>query len=184
MLMPYSKKVGGLYNVYNQFVVVINARLKENDLKQVLICFALIVLVFLSVNVFNKKYSKRYVLLLSGYLTFIISMTILGRENGQCVNSWSTIFLTYKLIFMEHMYNLLYDVILNIVLFIPLGFLIRMKSSTFQTLKIAFVVSLVIETVQLFQQSGIFEIADLTDNVLGAGIGNFIYCCTIRYRQP
>lgn len=183
MLVPYSKKEGILYDIYNQLLVIINAHLGKFSFMKMVICFILIVSVCLFVNSLREKRGIRFIMLAAGYMTLIVTITILGRESGQYISSIDKLFLTYKLIIVNRLYYLLYDVFLNVVLFIPFGFIFRVKLLTAKTIEVAFLTSLLIEVVQLVTQCGIFEISDLISNTVGALIGIFVYYCVIYIKQ-
>lgn len=68
--------------------------------------------------------------------------------------------------------------ILNVILFVPWGFLLRLKrgedsffKSVFMTALIGFLTSFTIECFQLVTKRGVFEITDLVTNVSGTVIG-------------
>jgi glycopeptide antibiotics resistance protein len=73
---------------------------------------------------------------------------------------------------------------LNVLLFMPLGYLIPLSFSKvdrwWQVLLIGFLFSLLIETVQLITRLGWFDASDLLHNTLGALIGYWIYCKWLR----
>ena len=63
-------------------------------------------------------------------------------------------------------------IVVNIVLFVPFGFLLPLGNKKFQTFwktyLAGFLFSLTIELIQLFFHLGIFETADLLNNTIGA----------------
>lgn len=66
------------------------------------------------------------------------------------------------------------DVLLNIVCFIPLGFLVGMIAKRYRvlmTLIVGLLVSLTIEFSQLIWQRGVFDLNDIFNNVVGSMIG-------------
>ena len=69
--------------------------------------------------------------------------------------------------------------ILNILLFIPLGYLVPMVFPCFRSwqkmLFSGLVFSLIIESVQLVTHLGWFDVSDLMHNALGTGIGYWIH---------
>lgn len=75
-------------------------------------------------------------------------------------------------------------VLLNVLLFVPLGYLIPIVSRFFHSgwkvLLLGFLFSLLIETVQLITRLGWFDGSDLLHNTLGALIGYWIYCRWLR----
>ena len=78
--------------------------------------------------------------------------------------------------------------ILNVILFIPWGFLLRFKriedgfiKAVFMTMLMGFLTSFTIELFQLITKRGIFEITDLVTNVSGTVIGAVIASAIILY---
>ena len=72
---------------------------------------------------------------------------------------------------------------LNILMFIPFGFLvftIRPGCDTWKIILAGFCFSLLIELIQLTTHLGIFEMDDLINNTLGTWIGTVVYSKRIR----
>ena len=73
---------------------------------------------------------------------------------------------------------------LNVLLFMPLGYLIPLSYSKinrwWKVLLLGFTFSLLIETVQLITRLGWFDTSDLLHNTLGAVMGYWIYCRWLR----
>ena len=75
------------------------------------------------------------------------------------------------------------DLLLNIILFIPLGFLLPYiwpKLNGRKTVLMAFVISVTIETTQYIAHWGCLEVDDIINNTLGACIG---YGCFKLYKR-
>ncbi len=73
--------------------------------------------------------------------------------------------------------------ILNILLYVPMGYLLRFvwpKLRFAQVILIGFLASLLTETVQLFFRLGWFDVDDLVNNTLGTIIGAALYLLLIR----
>lgn len=119
-----------------------------------------------------------YSVLLAFVVTVIATVTLLGRKNGIVESSVSTLFMTYSQ-FLKGNYSILYDLVFNIILFIPLGILFRCRMQSKTCMKIIFFLSLGIEVTQLITGRGIFEVSDIIDNCLG-GILGIVICSSIR----
>lgn len=113
--------------------------------------------------------------LLAAYVVFILMETIIGRKPGsvrvELVPFWS----------YSHP-ELRMEIILNYILFIPLGFLLyfcfsekRNQSgvwiNTTKVVLIGFLLSASIESVQLIFRIGLFEFDDMIGNTIGCLIG-------------
>ena len=91
--------------------------------------------------------------------------------------------------------NLTTECIENLMLFIPFTILLFwtagkriLKKTTFRNavwtgLKITFVFSLSIESLQLFLRLGTFQVSDLTYNTLGGGIGGAVFWMGYRLTE-
>lgn len=77
------------------------------------------------------------------------------------------------------------NIILNIMMFVPLGFLIPLMSKRFQTWWITYLVGLfstiLLELIQLVTGRGIFELDDIFNNTLGCMIGYGIVMIFISF---
>lgn len=77
----------------------------------------------------------------------------------------------------------LYQIFLNVMLFVPLGLLLPMtlvRRSFFRTLCLGALMSLAIETIQYFFGMGASETDDLIHNSLGTGLGYGLYALQKR----
>ncbi len=124
------------------------------------------------------KEKKRFVfwVLLSEYLFVLVCSTIICRrvesleiERLQIIPFW-----TYYSVLNHTPGVSVWDIILNVVLFLPLGILVKLIYPSISALKmlcISIIVSLSIETSQFFFERGIAQIDDVIHNVIGALIG-------------
>lgn len=119
---------------------------------------------------------KALILLLADYIVFLIFSTILFRSENAVAGCKLMPFWTYIEI-LSGKDHLAMEVILNILVFIPIGLL---SSSLFKrgvivkTLSIGLSVSLIIELGQFIFGKGIAEIDDVIHNTLGTVIGYII----------
>lgn len=108
--------------------------------------------------------------LLAAYILFILMETVLGRESG--VGRVELVpFCSYS-----HP-ELRMEILLNYVLFIPLGCLLHLcfgKKWGLKVVLIGFLLSVSIETVQLVFRIGLFEFDDMIGNTVGCLIGAVI----------
>ena len=152
---------------------------------QIIVCF-----IFFSLILkwcFNKKKKTiAWHILCSMWLTIIFEITLLGRKND-VINTWNSVFSSFSELASSN-YTIIYDMVFNVVLFIPLGFLMRMKCSVKYSVVISGGVSLFIEVMQLITHRGLFEISDLIFNTIGGMIGivcmiftqKFVKICSLK----
>lgn len=146
----------------------------------VMIFFLLVLIVIIGISFFGKQRNPEtrrsivYSVLLAFMVTVIAAVTVLGRKNGIAESSATTLFLTYTQ-FLKGKYWVLYDLVFNIILFIPLGILLRFGLKSKTCMIITFLLSLGIELIQLLTGRGVFEISDIIDNFLGGVLGIIIY---------
>lgn len=126
-------------------------------------------------KVINKR---RYILfiLLAEYLFVLICSTVICRNPFyfEFERLQPTPFWTYKAVIAHTPGVRVWDIILNVVLFVPMGFLIKLIYSSIsigKVLIIAVCCSLFIETSQYMFEKGIAQIDDVMHNTIGAAIG-------------
>lgn len=82
---------------------------------------------------------------------------------------------------------MLVNVVGNVVCFVPFGILLPMnvkKTSRFISIfLLTFMVSLIIETIQLITRTGSFDVDDILLNTLGGVIGYIIYALTLKIKH-
>ncbi len=109
------------------------------------------------------------------YLAVIFGATMLNRvpfyENSQI----HSLFYSYREAWVNFRPRDWRNIILNIVLFVPLGFLLPVGIQRFRkfwiTYLVGFLMSLVIEIIQYVLRIGLFEFDDIFDNTMGVMIG-------------
>ena len=115
------------------------------------------------------------------WAAFVLFLTVLGRRmHTDLTENYNLEFFScYRHIIIEHSRSAFKSTLQNILMFIPVGF---MLSAVFKNnhkviipVIISFVFSLLIEISQLLLRSGFFELDDLFNNTLGALVGIVIY---------
>lgn len=114
---------------------------------------------------------------LSGYLFLILAETVLIRKSGELryelVPFWSWKYVFEKWPLTRSRIAILKQILLNIAMFIPIGFLLGDKG--WKAVGISAGISLIIELCQLISKRGLFEFDDIIHNIVGAAIGLGIY---------
>lgn len=111
--------------------------------------------------------------LLAAYVVFILMETIIGRKPGS-VRVELAPFWSYRHPALRT------EIILNYILFIPLGFLLylcfgeKRNHSGVWIAKVGFLLSASIEIIQLIFRIGLFEFDDMIGNTIGCLIGAVI----------
>lgn len=126
----------------------------------------------------TKKISPRYLILITIGITYIVGLfcvTLKNRIPGLDGGVRMQLFSSYRLAWNSHREKPWRDIILNIIMFVPLGILLPVsfpKCRKFWVMLVAgFCSSLVIEICQLITKRGIFEADDLWGNTFGALMG-------------
>ena len=137
------------------------------------VCIIIIVLSFISTTgrVFIKNAAW---CLFFGYLFLMISATILFRETSETMRYSLYPFLSYTQLYDK----LLAQLILNLGMFVPIGYLLGVTTEKMNTIKIIGIgclLSLTIEIIQLFSRRGVFNVDDVIHNSIGCAIGYGIY---------
>ena len=80
------------------------------------------------------------------------------------------------------------EIVLNVLLFVPLGFLVPKVREFFgkwwRILLLGLALSVTIEVTQLLTHLGCFDVCDLVHNTLGAGIGFLLWRSFVREKTP
>ena len=123
----------------------------------------------------NKNKCVLWTLLVE-YLFIVVCSTVICRGAQSFVFARLALipFWTYKAVFAHTPGVSVWDIVLNIVLFLPFGALVKSiypKLSLLYLLLIAAGCSVLIETNQYIFEKGIAQIDDVMHNVLGASIG-------------
>lgn len=124
----------------------------------------------------NNKRKSVVLGLITAYLTLIFSLTIIARtpteHKYELMLFWSYIEICRgNTIFI-------YENILNVLMLMPLGVLlpIGFEQITYKQAALSgFLVSLIIEVMQLLTRRGLFEFDDILHNTLGCLLGYAIY---------
>ena len=117
------------------------------------------------------------------YLAGLIYFTMFfGARNGIASADFSFPMPIYKALVNGKYTKAAHESVLNVLLFIPFGFLLpydlclkRKKNILLKTVMLSFAASLLIEILQITLQRGVFEIDDLAKNTLGAALGCLIW---------
>ena len=122
----------------------------------------------------NNKCSLWSKIALSLTLSFIFVLTLFGRTPGDF--GYSLIpFASYRRALDENNAELVLEIIMNIAIYIPIGLLLPCCFKCFEkpwrVLVVATIFALGIELIQAFANIGHFEIDDIINNILGAGLG-------------
>lgn len=161
----------------DHFLEVCNPRIPE----VVLYSSFLITVVFLllGLNLKGVRNKERFLLwvLLLEYVFLVISSTIVFRSPRSPVRIELIPFWTYYAI-ANHIFGVsIWDILLNIVLFVPFGVLVSLlfpSLSFMKVLLLGFALSFCIELSQYIMAKGIAQFDDLMHNSLGCYLGSCI----------
>lgn len=120
----------------------------------------------------GARYS--FVILFFEYVFLILCSTVVFRDTLLERKYDFHLFWSYKAIIEGGRTSLIYENILNIVLFIPVGLLLRavlQKKRLFRTVIVSIFISIIIEILQFSLKKGFSELDDVIHNTLGCVIG-------------
>lgn len=124
---------------------------------------------------------------LTVYLLFVLYITLLSRSSSLFRSCRLELFWSYQ-VWLQGNAALGREILLNIILFVPLGFLLmnvlhsrKKQRAGFLSVAICLLVTVAIEAVQYFRGLGLCETDDVFNNVLGAVIGVGIYKLMARF---
>lgn len=160
-------------------------------------------LVTLGISVFYsvKRYKRKKLVLIEAfshsiipsYVLLILVLTIFIRRTSPKIYYELMPFWSYINIYKNGSVDLIIDNIFNIMIFVPLGFLmmcakyIRNRKLEWQRFRLLLfqtaVFSLVIELIQLVSRHGCCEFDDIINNVIGAAFGGLVYMMLTSFRK-
>ena len=183
------KDMNELYSNFQSFF-----QLNIPRVKWVLVFGLVFMILFLVLQ--KKGYVKRYVnlittifvgVLLSLNCSFIFVMTLFKRSAGSDYHFRLQPFESYYIAFAEGGIEVMLQIIINIAMFIPIGFLLPCCFKLYEkyryVLITAVIASVLIELLQLIFKMGLFETDDVIDNVFGAMIGLGIYVVVKKVKK-
>ena len=118
-------------------------------------------------------------ILLSLSCSCIFVMTLFKRSAGSDYHFRLQPFESYYIAFAEGGIEVMLQIIINIVMFIPIGFLLPCCFKLYEKYRYVLITTVIssisIELLQLIFRIGLFETDDIINNVFGAMIGLGIY---------
>ena len=168
-----------------------------NNLKNVIWIFFFAMIIFFIVSSIMRRQTTRMIsntiqhnvcaALLSVDCSVILVLTLLNRKfiNGNTFDF--SLLKSYVRVFKENDPELLLQIIMNIVIFIPMGFLLPCCFVVFERylyiLLAAFILSLSIEWVQGVCHIGFFELNDILNNIIGTILGVMLHAIFLKNRN-
>lgn len=148
------------------------------------ICFGVLLVIHLNIVYYaNRNISiKRFLwaVIYDLWVTTVLMITILGRTKGRCVFTVDAIWQSIYVLVVRHQEGILYDLLFNIIMFIPGGFLLGQRFDINRTMTYLACSSFCVEVLQIVFRCGLFEVTDLSMNILGGLMG---YVCLRLCRQ-
>lgn len=158
-------------------------------IKYVAIAFIPALLIVAIIGLFQKErhnlslgevnnYSPTRTLISIRYIIFILLVVFMDRPNAFVQSVNLSIFSSYKEAIIDFSPESVLNIILNIFLFVPFGFLF---SSSFKyrnswlVFPLGLVFSIIIELTQLYFSVGVMDVDDVINNFLGVIIGHSLY---------
>ena len=155
------------------FKWIFNRIPSELLLLHILIVLISIVIVQIVTNDLNKRRIICSLLLLIGYLSIVLMSTVILRETYDDYRYELIPFWSY-FAYIHKDSQLLTQIYLNILLFVPIGLLLRVilhHKKMCKVLPCGIAISTLIETCQLLFKKGVFEFDDMFHNTIGCIIG-------------
>lgn len=136
----------------------------------------LIFIIVLAINLLIDKKRKLIATLRSflfSYIFVVVFVTLIDRVSTDVMKAELVPFWSWYEVIVNHSNALLQENFCNIVLFIPIGILFQLlyEISPWKSFAIGFIMSAVIEFLQLITRRGLFEWDDMIHNGCGCLIG-------------
>lgn len=137
--------------------------------------------IFFAIYKWKKALRFSLRLLFTEYLFLTYCSTVFCRSIIDEIWHNFTPFWSYKAYYSRENPGLLPEILMNIIGFIPLGFLMGaafQKLNWWQVIVAGFFVSVSIESIQYFFKLGVAEFDDVFNNTLGVAIGYSLFAMT------
>ena len=178
-------------NTLYHIVSLIHTRLASIGVLWWLILAAILILEYLiCCHMFSKKlgYSIKLYLFFLNYYLFVIISTVLSRAvlSEEYLIKQISFDISTAWTFGPGLYGAIdnrFELILNILMFVPFGYLLmKLSQTTWITLLVSLLITLIIETLQLVTRRGFFELADILLNFIGGVLG-WLICIQLQKRK-
>ena len=150
--------------------------------------------VFCAVSIFlykKHKFNKLQcgaAIVLSLYIVVLLYFTVVGRYSHEEYEYKINFFTSYRWFFKYNGEQVLRQLLINLVMIMPVGFLlpvvIKAKYKYLITMALSLLLTVFIETMQLITKCGSFEIDDIINNFVGAVIGMLLYALCSKLIKP
>ena len=118
-------------------------------------------------------------ILLSLYIVVLLYYTVVGRYSHEEYDYQIHIFYSYRFLLEQFDFQNVRQLVINLLMLVPVGFLlsviVKRKGKYAIVLVLCLLLTLFIESMQLWMKCGSFEIDDIINNMIGAIIGVLIY---------
>lgn len=165
-----------VYALYHYFPEIFWVRI---SLTMLSLCAGTLVIVLLYKKGKLSKHSRNISILLWIYTLFLLYITIIGRYTFDDYRERLIPFESYRQYFTTGNISELKGIILNILIFIPFGFLIAKLFRNRKSANIAFCsgffLTVAIESLQYITHTGTFETDDIIHNSIGTMIGCLLW---------
>ena len=126
-----------------------------------------------------NKIQRNSIILLSSYTVALLYFTVFGRYSQSYYRYEINVFASYRKLFENFDTYVFQQIILNLLMLIPIGFLlcviIKSKFKYLWAMVMSLLLTTVVEVLQFVSRCGTFEVDDLINNMIGAVIGIAIY---------
>ena len=126
-----------------------------------------------------NKIQRNSIILLSSYTVALLYFTVFGRYSQSYYRYEIDVFASYRKLFENFDTYVFKQIILNLLMLIPIGFLlcviIKSKFKYLCAMVMSLLLTTVVEVLQFVSRCGTFEVDDLINNMIGAVIGIAIY---------
>lgn len=140
------------------------------------IIVAVYIIIAISVGLLKKR-RVACGMLMCGYCLLLLHATVFSRSTGQFPKYSLCPFYSYYDIAKGN-YSLFPQVLMNVLLFIPVGFFVKGTFSRWNwewILVVGAIISIIIEILQFLLRRGVAELDDIIHNTLGCALGILLY---------
>ena len=145
--------------------------------------FCVVTVIFYKRRRFDKTQCVAAILL-SLYMVVLLYYTVVGRYSHEEYDYQIHIFYSYRFLLEQFDFQSIRQLAINLLMLVPVGFLLSVIIKGKGKYVIVFVLCLLltvfIESMQLWTKCGSFEVDDIINNMIGAAIGAWVYALIHR----
>ena len=125
------------------------------------------------------KLQRNAAIILSLYVVILLYFTVIGRYSHEEYENRIYFYYSYRRLIEHYDTQSMRQILLNIAMFVPVGFMLPMvfnsKGKYLKAIVVSILLIIVIEFLQMLTKTGSCEVDDIINNLIGALLGIALY---------